>query len=130
MPQLLLQQFFFSDISDVADHFVLPLAPFRLIGLRIDTNPDRFVFDSGAAFKAAMVQFTFYHLEKLVDIIARTNNPLYTFERHMLVISQVIEQFIVVRRFVQERIDKQLFLLYIVFGYKRMTGQENGFQDR
>ena len=114
----------------MADHFVLPLASFRLISLRVDADPDRFVFDGGAAFEAAMIQLAFYHLEKLVDIVGRTDNLLYAFERHVLIVSQVVKQLVVFRRLVQERIDKQFVLFDITFGNKRVPGQEDGFEDR
>ena len=127
MVQFLFQQFFFRDVSNVADHFVLPLAPFRLISLRIDADPDRFVFNSGTAFEAAMILLSFYHLKKQVDIIIRTNNLLYTSDRHIPIISQVVEKLIILRCFIQKRIDKQFFLFDIVFGNKGMTGQENCF---
>ena len=130
MVQFLFQQFFFGDVSNMADHFVLSPAPFRLISLRIDTNPDRFVFNSGTTFKAAMILLPFYHLEKQVDIIGRTNNLLYTFDRHILIISQIVEKLVILRCFVQKWIDKQFFLFNIIFGNKGMAGQEDSFQDR
>ena len=127
MVQFLFQQFFFRDVSNMADHFVLPLASFRLISLRIDADPDRFVFNSGTTFEAAMILLPFYHLEKQVDIIGRTNNLLYTSNRHVLITSQVVEELVIFRCFVQEWIDKQFFLSDIIFDNKGMTGQENCF---
>ena len=105
-------------------------APFRLISLRIDTNPDRFVFNSGTTFKAAMILLPFYHLESKLTLSVERIICLYTFDRHILIISQIVEKLVILRCFVQKWIDKQFFLFNIIFGNKGMAGQEDSFQDR